>query len=81
MNLLSNACKFQTVGTIFVKARVLFERSDLDTGSFVQVIVEDSGIGIAEKDLDKIFKPFRMQNSRGIKGNGVGLSISKQICE
>ena len=47
----------------------------------IQIAVEDKGIGIAEPDLEDIFKPFKMKNLKGVKGNGIGLSISKQICE
>ena len=81
MNLLTNAVKFQNSGRIKVKAELTSERNLQDTRFFIVLAVEDNGIGIAEEDLGNIFKPFRMQNRRGIKGNGVGLSIAKQICE
>ena len=38
-------------------------------------------MGIAKKDLENIFKPFKMKHLRKVSGNGVGLSICKQICE
>ena len=80
MNLLSNACKFQREGIIEVIPRVVMQNQERDE-VMIEVSVKDEGIGIAANDLEEIFKPFRMQNARGIKGNGVGLSISKQICE
>jgi len=45
---------------------------------FVQIGVRDSGIGIAEKDLDNIFTPF-FTTKKG--GNGLGLAISHQIVQ
>ncbi|MCP4646985.1 MAG: ATP-binding protein, partial [bacterium] len=46
--------------------------------------VEDSGIGIPEKDIPQLFKEFyRASNARqsGIKGTGVGLVIVKELVE
>ena len=80
LNLLSNACKFTNTGVIEVFP--LLNIRDPESGAvLIEVSVKDEGIGIAASDLKEIFKPFRMQNKRGVKGNGVGLSISKQICE
>ena len=80
MNLLSNACKFTNEGEIVVYAN--WRNDFAEQGAvMIEVTVVDDGIGIAPNDLEEIFKPFRMQNARGVKGNGVGLSISKQICE
>ena len=59
MNLLSNACKFTHDGVIEVYARArlcLGERNAV----LIEVSVADQGIGIARKDLEYIFKPFRM---------------------
>ena len=48
----------------------------------IKVKVIDQGIGIEPGHLTRIFKPFHMSPTRGqILGNGVGLSICKQICE
>ena len=80
MNLLSNACKSQLTGIIYVNARVIVEEYGSDA-ALIEISVEDKGVGIASNDLEEIFKPFRMQNSKGVKGNGVGLSISRQICQ
>ena len=80
MNLLSNACKFTNEGEIVVDANCRDDFAE-QGAAMIEVTVVDDGIGIAPNDLEEIFKPFRMQNARGVKGNGVGLSISKQICE
>jgi signal transduction histidine kinase len=76
-NLIHNAIKFTPrAGRIRVMAWV--ENATLMTQ------VEDTGIGIASKDLPKLFLPFRqldMSLTRSVGGTGLGLSISKGIIE
>ncbi|HEX8349741.1 MAG TPA: ATP-binding protein [Hymenobacter sp.] len=46
------------------------------------ILIEDHGIGIAEKDMAAIFQPFfRANNARGVTGHGVGLPLSRKIIE
>ena len=80
LNLLSNAVKFMSYGFVTVKAN-LIERSI--NNIFIEVSVEDKGVGISDKAIQNIFKPFNVQHGgrRQIIGNGVGLSICKQICQ
>ncbi|HET7322146.1 MAG TPA: ATP-binding protein [Longimicrobiaceae bacterium] len=76
LNLLSNAVKFTHEGYIAVHAR-----ADED-GEGVEVEVEDSGIGIKEEDLAKIFEDFRQvdqSSTREYGGTGLGLSITKKL--
>ena len=54
--------------------------ADQDDGSYIKVIVQDDGIGMTPDQVDKIFEPFS-QSSINKRGNGVGLSICKKICE
>jgi len=76
INLLSNAVKYNKHGG---EVRVSCEHRDED---FVRIIVADTGLGIAEKYLDKLFEPFeRIDHFSKIEGAGVGLSITKSLVE
>ncbi len=80
MNLLGNAEKYTTSG--FIKLTVDGE-SDGQT-LVLEVSVEDSGRGIKEEDMDKLFKPFSQVDTaknRGITGTGLGLNISARLIE
>lgn len=75
-NLINNAIKFTNEGGIFVRAEIV--------GEEVRISVQDSGKGIAESDLKKIFTSFYQvksgSNTAG-KGLGLGLTITKQLVE
>lgn len=82
LNLLTNALKFQTFGIIKVNLELSIE----DSQNFLDVEVEDSGIGLTSDEIKRIFTPFgRLNNQKSREmnklGNGVGLSICKKICE
>lgn len=73
-NLLSNAVKFTQQGTIIVSARI--------SSGTLYVTVQDTGIGIASDKLGTLFKPFVQAHMDGnIKGAGLGLNISRRLCE
>ena len=74
LNLLSNACKFQQSGEISVKAK--YEKDKRKNSMFINVEVQDRGIGMTHEKVIGIFKPFNEQNTE-VRGNGVGLSICK----
>ncbi|MCW3787481.1 response regulator [Plebeiibacterium sediminum] len=79
MNLLSNAIKFTHIGFIKFKVEVLLKT---DTIVDLYFLVEDTGIGVSEKDLDKILKPFEQQEGQDDKlygGTGLGLAICDKI--
>jgi signal transduction histidine kinase len=79
-NLVGNAIKFTPEGgNITVSARV-FEKD----GYLVAVSVKDSGIGIPEDQLTKVFEKFhQVENSlqRSVSGTGLGLAITKGLIE
>jgi len=76
LNLLSNAIKFTPRG-----GRVTLSGRARDDGT-VEIVVSDTGSGIAADQLERIFEPFvqvgRMLNS-GIEGTGLGLAISRDL--
>jgi signal transduction histidine kinase/pSer/pThr/pTyr-binding forkhead associated (FHA) protein len=55
----------------------LFEPSSDGSGDWVKIQVLDNGVGIAPEDLPDIFKPF--QSSKGERGTGLGLAVSRKI--
>ena len=74
LNLISNAVKFTTQGSI-----TLLIQDKYDHWLFK---VRDSGIGIARKDFDLIFKEFKRVDStfvRSVPGTGLGLSLTKRL--
>jgi PAS domain S-box-containing protein len=77
-NLVGNAVKFTDKGS--VKIRGSIDMVGLD--EFVRIDVMDTGIGIAEKDLEHIFDRFKQVDSSQARrhgGSGLGLAISKRI--
>jgi len=74
MNLLSNAVKFTSSGRVRVAGRL--------DGDWAVVSVADTGIGMSNEDLAKLFIPFQQIDSgltRNYEGTGLGLSISKRL--
>lgn len=79
INLLSNAVKFTEKGTVTISARVL--RSD-DASLDVRFSVRDTGVGIPEDKVSRIFEAFAQADgtiTRRFGGTGLGLAISSQI--
>ena len=76
-NLLSNAVKFTPEGgTVSLEAR--------RTGAQIEIIVRDSGVGIAPAFLPHVFEPFRQEDAgsrRQFGGLGLGLSIVRHLVE
>lgn len=76
-NLVDNAIKYNQQGT-----RVLVRSSDL--GDFVEVAVEDDGVGIAPGQMKQLFKKFSRSEkgtSERVKGTGLGLYLAKYFIE
>ncbi|PQO27204.1 CHASE domain-containing protein [Blastopirellula marina] len=78
VNLIGNAIKFTEIGRVRVQCRY-----DFPTKS-VQISVEDSGIGMTEMQMERLFQAFvQADNSmtRRFGGTGLGLRISKRLAE
>jgi PAS domain S-box-containing protein len=76
LNLVSNAFKFTFAGQISVSVRPSVD------GSLAEVSVRDTGIGIAEEELPRIFERFhRVEGARGrsIEGSGIGLALVHEL--
>ncbi|MGY2291483.1 transporter substrate-binding domain-containing protein [Pseudomonas sp. SDO528_S397] len=79
-NVLSNAIKFTAKGQVQLAARATLE----DDGLHLQLWVQDTGIGISADDQLRLFNPFIQgsnteQSARS--GSGLGLVISRHLCE
>jgi PAS domain S-box-containing protein len=79
-NLLSNAAKFTDRGEITLEAR-LVQRDD---SPWLELSVADTGIGMTQEQLGKVFEAFTQAESsttRRFGGTGLGLTITKRFCE
>jgi signal transduction histidine kinase len=71
-NLIDNACKYSSDHSVDIK----FSHKE----NIIEVVFEDKGIGISEKDIEKIFEPFyRGSNTISYPGTGIGLALVNQI--
>ncbi|MCM1387238.1 MAG: ATP-binding protein [Bacillus sp. (in: Bacteria)] len=80
MNIVGNAAKFTPEGK-WIRLSVTQKQTD-DTHVITTYRCEDTGIGISEDYIDKIFDSFsqeRNRNNKGIKGTGLGMAISKLL--
>ncbi|GAW97021.1 MULTISPECIES: response regulator [Colwellia] len=80
-NLVSNAIKFTEKGEIIVRAELI---EGENSALIFTCTVQDSGIGIPKKAINKLFQLFTQVDSsttRKYGGTGLGLSIAKQLCE
>lgn len=76
-NLINNASKFTKEGSVTVKA-------DIVNNNYIKVSVIDTGIGIPQEGLSKLFKVFSQvdaSTTRNFGGSGLGLSICKALIE
>ncbi|MCX6154352.1 MAG: ATP-binding protein [Candidatus Kapabacteria bacterium] len=83
LNVIGNSVKFTESGKIEVSLKLL-SKPDLAQKCKMMVSVEDTGIGIEKKQLNKIFESFNQQDMTIIHkygGSGLGLSITKKLVE
>jgi len=77
MNLVSNAIKFTDHGTIKIAARITNDGN-------VEIRVRDTGMGIKEEDMSKLFEPFQQVDvslRKRHEGTGLGLYLTKKLAE
>ena len=80
-NLVSNALKFTERGEVVIRVRTVVETAEEDVLRFE---VTDSGIGISQKECDRIFEAFSQADgstTRRFGGSGLGLTISRQLVD
>ncbi|MDR0368407.1 MAG: response regulator [Bacteroidales bacterium] len=75
INILSNAIKYTQQGDIVFEADYVKNR--------LRIVVSDTGVGIPEKELDELFKPFsRIEKNNSLaKGSGFGLYVVKRLVD
>ena len=76
-NLIDNAIKFTNQGKVEVEVTN-------NNSKLLCVAVKDTGIGISQKYLDNLFRPFSQEESgytRKFEGNGLGLALVKKYCD
>ncbi|MBQ6782344.1 MAG: response regulator [Treponema sp.] len=81
LNILTNSVKYTERGS--VKLSVDFEKKDKEH-ILLQIHVSDTGIGIKEDDLAKLFAPFQRieeNRNRTIEGAGLGITITQQLLQ
>jgi signal transduction histidine kinase len=79
LNLMSNAAKFTQNGTITLSV----QRRKSQAGDWIEIQVLDSGIGIAQSDIGRLFQNFGQANratSSKYGGTGLGLALSQKLC-
>ncbi|MCH7738507.1 MAG: GAF domain-containing protein, partial [Chloroflexi bacterium] len=79
-NLLSNACKFTEQGTVSLKV----SRENADGRDWINFAVGDTGIGMTEEQMGRLFEAFAQaerSTTRHFGGTGLGLAITRHFCE
>ncbi len=79
-NLISNALKFTESGNVNIHVKLLTQSGNTDQ---VQVDVIDTGIGISEEDIHRVFEEFNRAGNTKIQyeGTGLGLTITKKLVD
>ena len=84
MNLVGNAVKFTQNGHVKVLAKVAETKHPMEGKTYdIGIRVEDTGMGIEEDQMEKIFESFVQQTGQAVQfgGTGLGLAICKRLVE
>jgi PAS domain S-box-containing protein len=76
-NLIDNAIKYTNEGRIHIK---VFYDNEYD----LKVEISDTGVGISEEYIPRLFDPFSQEEqgyTRGFEGNGLGMALVKKYCD
>ncbi|MDR2588142.1 MAG: response regulator [Spirochaetales bacterium] len=79
-NVLSNAIKYTRKGSV----NLAISWSKIGSSALVRCVIRDTGIGIREADLEKLFADYTQLDTRenkGIEGTGLGLAITRKLVE
>jgi signal transduction histidine kinase len=79
LNLMSNAAKFTRDGSITLSV----QRRKSPAGDWIEIQVQDTGIGIAQSDIGRLFQNFGQatpSTSNKYGGTGLGLALSQKLC-
>ena len=80
VNLIGNAVKFTERGSVTVEGSC----QSVDEREFIRIVIRDTGIGLTQKSIDKLFAEFTQADastSRRYEGTGLGLTICKRLTE
>jgi len=83
-NLLSNAVKYTDEGTVFLRVSSLEKEYTPGGRITLEITVRDTGIGIREEDLPKLFTKFQrvdLNRNSTVEGTGLGLAITHNLLE
>ncbi|EAZ88009.1 ATP-binding protein, partial [Crocosphaera chwakensis] len=93
INLINNAIKFTSEGGVFVQVRnqpsdikdsnLNNDSKSLTNNDYINITVQDTGVGIAAGELDKLFEAFAQTESgkKSSEGTGLGLAISRKFVQ
>ncbi|MBR4543183.1 MAG: response regulator [Lachnospiraceae bacterium] len=81
LNILTNAVKYTEKGSVSLK--IDYREKDWEN-IYLQFTVSDTGIGMKEEDIEKLFQPYQRieeERNRAIEGTGLGMSITRQLLD
>lgn len=83
INLIGNAIKFTPQGSVVVRSRLQQNLSDLAQPYRLNIVVQDTGVGIDSEEIAHLFQPFHQTQSgrRSAEGTGLGLSLSYNFAQ